>query len=111
MLGKALTGFNAPNGSTRSPWRADQGTRDLVWSLRVDDLEVLTTFDEDQLVYGAMRAGASGFLLKSALPARLAEAIRIIGVREALLASSITCGSSRTSSSDHLDQLRAAEIS
>ena len=51
---------------------------------------MLTTFDEDQLVYEAMRAGASGFLLKSAPPARLAEAIRIIAAGEALLAPSIT---------------------
>jgi DNA-binding NarL/FixJ family response regulator len=51
---------------------------------------MLTTFDEDQLVYEAMRAGASGFLLKSAPPARLVEAIRIISAGEALLAPSIT---------------------
>lgn len=51
---------------------------------------MLTTFDEDQLVYEAMRAGASGFLLKSAPPARLAEAIRVIAAGEALLAPSIT---------------------
>jgi DNA-binding NarL/FixJ family response regulator len=51
---------------------------------------MLTTFDENQLVYEAMRAGASGFLLKSAPPARLTEAIRIIAAGEALLAPSIT---------------------
>ena len=51
---------------------------------------ILTTFDEDQLVYEAMRAGASGFLLKSAPPARLADAIRVVDAGEALLAPSIT---------------------
>jgi DNA-binding NarL/FixJ family response regulator len=51
---------------------------------------ILTTFDEDRLVYDAMRAGASGFLLKSAPPARLAEAVRVIAAGEALLAPSIT---------------------
>jgi DNA-binding NarL/FixJ family response regulator len=51
---------------------------------------MLTTFDEDQLVYEAMRAGASGFLLKSAPPARLAEGIRVVAADEALLAPSIT---------------------
>jgi len=51
---------------------------------------MLTTFDEDQLVYEAMRAGASGFLLKSVPPARLAEAVRVIAAGEALLAPSIT---------------------
>ena len=51
---------------------------------------MLTTFDEDALVYEAMRAGASGFLLKSAPPARLAEAVRVVAAGEALLAPSIT---------------------
>jgi RNA polymerase sigma factor (sigma-70 family) len=51
---------------------------------------ILTTFDEDELVYEAMRAGASGFLLKSAPPAQLAEGIRIVASDEALLAPSIT---------------------
>jgi DNA-binding NarL/FixJ family response regulator len=51
---------------------------------------ILTTFDEDELVYQAMRAGASGFLLKSAPPAQLAEGIRIVASDEALLAPSIT---------------------
>jgi DNA-binding NarL/FixJ family response regulator len=51
---------------------------------------MLTTFDEDQLVYEAMRAGASGFLLKSVPPARLADAVRVIAAGEALLAPSIT---------------------
>jgi len=51
---------------------------------------ILTTFDEDQLVYEAMRAGASGFLLKSSPPARLAEGVRVVAAGEALLAPSIT---------------------
>jgi DNA-binding NarL/FixJ family response regulator len=51
---------------------------------------MLTTFDEDKLVYDAMHAGASGFLLKSAPPARLTDAIRVVHAGEALLAPSIT---------------------
>jgi DNA-binding NarL/FixJ family response regulator len=51
---------------------------------------MLTTFDDDQLVYEAMRAGASGFLLKSAPPAQLTAAVRIIAAGDALLAPSIT---------------------
>jgi DNA-binding NarL/FixJ family response regulator len=51
---------------------------------------MLTTFDDDELVYEAMRAGASGFMLKSAPPARLADAIRVVHAGEALLAPSIT---------------------
>ena len=51
---------------------------------------VLTTFDIDEYVYEALRAGASGFLLKDTPPARLAEAIRTVAEGDALLASPIT---------------------
>jgi DNA-binding NarL/FixJ family response regulator len=51
---------------------------------------VLTTFDLDEYVYGALRAGASGFLLKDAGPAELLRAIRTIAAGDALLAPSIT---------------------
>ena len=51
---------------------------------------VLTTFDLDEYVYEALRAGASGFLLKDTPPARLAEAIRTVGDGDALLAPQIT---------------------
>jgi DNA-binding NarL/FixJ family response regulator len=51
---------------------------------------VLTTFDVDDYVYEAMKAGASGFLLKTAPPRQLAEAVRTIAVGDALLAPSVT---------------------
>jgi DNA-binding NarL/FixJ family response regulator len=51
---------------------------------------VLTTFDLDEYVYAALRAGASGFLLKDTPPAELLTAIRIIAAGEALLAPSVT---------------------
>ena len=51
---------------------------------------VLTTFDLDDYVYRALRAGASGFLLKDAGPRELLNAIRTIAAGEALLAPSIT---------------------
>jgi DNA-binding NarL/FixJ family response regulator len=51
---------------------------------------VLTTFDHDEYVYEALRAGASGFLLKSAPPRELAGAIRTVAAGEALLAPDIT---------------------
>ena len=51
---------------------------------------VLTTFDLDEYVYGALRAGASGFLLKDVKPVDLLSAIRIIAAGDALLAPSIT---------------------
>jgi DNA-binding NarL/FixJ family response regulator len=51
---------------------------------------VLTTFDLDEYVYGAMRAGASGFLLKDAPREQLVTAVRTVGRGEALLAPAIT---------------------
>jgi DNA-binding NarL/FixJ family response regulator len=51
---------------------------------------VLTTFDLDDYVYEALRAGASGFLLKDVPPEQLAPAVRVVAAGEALLAPSIT---------------------
>jgi DNA-binding NarL/FixJ family response regulator len=51
---------------------------------------ILTTFDLDDYVFAALRAGASGFLLKDTLPADLLTAIRVVAAGDALLAPSIT---------------------
>jgi DNA-binding NarL/FixJ family response regulator len=51
---------------------------------------VLTTFDLDETVYGALRAGASGFLLKDVRPSELVDAIRVVAGGDALLAPSVT---------------------
>ena len=51
---------------------------------------ILTTFDLDEYVYAALRAGASGFLLKDTPPAELLAAIKIIAAGDALLAPSVT---------------------
>ncbi len=51
---------------------------------------ILTTYDLDQYVYDALRAGASGFLLKDATPEELARAVRVVASGEALLAPSVT---------------------
>jgi DNA-binding NarL/FixJ family response regulator len=51
---------------------------------------VLTTFDLDEYVFGALRAGAAGFLLKDASRERLVEAIRVVHAGDALLSPSIT---------------------
>ncbi|MBV9818183.1 MAG: response regulator transcription factor [Solirubrobacterales bacterium] len=51
---------------------------------------ILTTFDLDEYVYDALRAGASGFLLKDVPPEQLAAGIRTVGEGDALLAPSIT---------------------
>jgi DNA-binding NarL/FixJ family response regulator len=51
---------------------------------------VITTFDEDEYVYGALKAGARGFLLKDAAPELLAQAIHAAAAGDALIAPSIT---------------------
>jgi DNA-binding NarL/FixJ family response regulator len=51
---------------------------------------VVTTFDLDEYVYEALRAGASGFVLKDASAQALAEAVRVVAAGEAMLAPSVT---------------------
>jgi DNA-binding NarL/FixJ family response regulator len=51
---------------------------------------ILTTFDLDEYVFAALRAGASGFLLKDVRPPDLVEAIRVVARGDALLAASVT---------------------
>lgn len=51
---------------------------------------ILTTFDDDEYLYGALRAGASGFLLKSADGDALVNAVRVVAGGEALLAPEVT---------------------
>src|SRR5258708_4905212 len=66
-----------------------EATRRITQSTDVRSL-ILTTFDLDEYVFAALRAGASGFLLKDTLPADLLTAIRVVAAGEALLAPSIT---------------------
>jgi DNA-binding NarL/FixJ family response regulator len=51
---------------------------------------ILTTFDLDEYVYDALRAGASGFLLKDVTAERLFDAVRVVAAGEALLAPTVT---------------------
>jgi DNA-binding NarL/FixJ family response regulator len=51
---------------------------------------ILTTFDLDEYVYAALRAGASGFLLKTASAQVLADAVRVVAAGEAMLAPTVT---------------------
>jgi DNA-binding NarL/FixJ family response regulator len=51
---------------------------------------IVTTFDTDEYVYGALRAGAAGFLLKDAGPALLIEAVRAASAGDALISPSVT---------------------
>ena len=64
-------------------------TRRITQSTDVRAL-ILTTFDLDEYVFAALRAGASGFLLKDTLPADLLTAIRVVAAGDALLAPSVT---------------------
>jgi DNA-binding NarL/FixJ family response regulator len=67
-----------------------EATRRLVQGATAPRVLVLTTFDADESVVEALRAGASGFLLKDVAPDRFVEAIRILAAGDALLAPSVT---------------------
>ena len=79
---------------------------------------MLTTFDLDDYVYEALRAGASGFLLKDASATELADAVRVVAAGDALLSPSITrrliaefsrLGGPRAPSRKRLDELTERE--
>ena len=67
-----------------------EATRQLVASTPSCRILVLTTFDLDEYVYEALRAGAAGFLLKEAPAEQLIEAIRVIASGDALLSPGVT---------------------
>jgi DNA-binding NarL/FixJ family response regulator len=67
-----------------------EATRRVVEMSPATHVLMLTTFDLNEYVYEALRAGASGFLLKDAPPERLVDAIRVVASGDALLAPSIT---------------------
>jgi len=76
-FGDARTGRGSPGG----------GSDDAAWTPKV---LILTTFDLDEYVFDALRAGASGFLLKDATAERLFDAVRVVAAGEALLAPGVT---------------------
>ncbi|MCX5267499.1 response regulator transcription factor [Streptomyces sp. NBC_00199] len=67
-----------------------EATREIVAADGSAKVLVLTTFDLDEYVYQALRAGASGFLLKDASARQLADGVRVVAAGEALLAPSVT---------------------
>jgi DNA-binding NarL/FixJ family response regulator len=67
-----------------------EATREIVAADAAAKVLVLTTFDLDEYVYQALRAGASGFLLKDASARQLADGVRVVAAGEALLAPSVT---------------------
>jgi DNA-binding NarL/FixJ family response regulator len=67
-----------------------EGIRRIVASRSRARVVVLTTYDEDDYVFAALRAGASGFLLKDVRPVDLIDAVRVVARGEALLAPTVT---------------------
>ncbi len=67
-----------------------EATRRIVDSESSARVVVLTTYDADENVFAALRAGASGFLLKDVRPLELIEAVRIVAGGDALLAPAVT---------------------
>jgi DNA-binding NarL/FixJ family response regulator len=67
-----------------------EATRQIVASGSTARIIILTTHDVDEYVFAALRAGASGFLLKDVRPPDLVEAIRVVARGDALLAASVT---------------------
>jgi DNA-binding NarL/FixJ family response regulator len=67
-----------------------EATRQLTGGAGGPRVIILTTFDLDEYVYDALRAGASGFLLKDVTAERLFDAVRVVAAGEALLAPAVT---------------------
>ncbi|MEV3984869.1 response regulator transcription factor [Nonomuraea sp. NPDC049758] len=69
-----------------------EATRRIAGDPRLDGVKViiLTTFDLDDYVYGALRAGAGGFLVKDTEPAELIHAVRVVARGDALISPSVT---------------------
>ena len=95
-----------------------QATRHIAAAGDGPKVLVLTTFDLDDYVYEALRAGASGFLLKDASAGELAAAVRVVAAGDALLAPGVTrrliaefarLGAPRAASRKHLDGLTDGE--
>jgi DNA-binding NarL/FixJ family response regulator len=93
-----------------------EATREIVSTLHSPRVLVLTTFDNDEIVLGALRAGASGFLLKDAPGDQLVAAIRVVAGGGSLFAPSVTkrliehyVGTPSVSVAPKLDELTGRE--
>jgi DNA-binding NarL/FixJ family response regulator len=67
-----------------------EATRRIVASGSASRIIMLTTYDLDEYVFAALRAGASGFMLKDVRPAELVEGVRVVARGDALLAATVT---------------------
>jgi DNA-binding NarL/FixJ family response regulator len=91
-------------------------TRQIVSSGAAARVLILTTFDPDEYVYEAIRAGASGFLLKDVEPEELVDAIRVVAAGNALLGASVTTrllarfGQAPAATAPSLDNLTEREL-
>jgi DNA-binding NarL/FixJ family response regulator len=65
-------------------------TREIVASVPETRVVILTTFEDDEYIFGALTAGASGFLLKRTSPELLLEAIKAVAAGDSLLSPSVT---------------------
>jgi DNA-binding NarL/FixJ family response regulator len=83
-----------------------EATRQITEQVEGTRVIVLTTFDLDDYVYGSLRAGASGFLLKDADGDQLVNAIRVVAAGDALIAPSIT----KRLISEFADRPQSAEV-
>jgi DNA-binding NarL/FixJ family response regulator len=102
VVGEASTGGEAVAGvrrldpdvvlmDVRMPDRDGiAATRELSQSAAETRVLILTTFEEDQYIFGALRAGASGFVLKRTRPEELIAAVHTVAAGESLLSPSVT---------------------
>ena len=67
-----------------------EATQQITAEAEAPRIIILTTFELDEYVFQALRAGASGFLLKRTEPERLVDAVRVVAAGEALLSPSVT---------------------
>jgi DNA-binding NarL/FixJ family response regulator len=67
-----------------------QATRELARAAPLARVLILTTFEQDDYIFGALRAGASGFLLKRTRPEELIAAVRSVAAGDSLLSPSVT---------------------
>jgi DNA-binding CsgD family transcriptional regulator len=98
-----------------STWIGNTTALGTPWPSSQTRVLVLTTFEVDEYVFGALDAGASGFLLKSAEPADLVQAIRVVAGGESLLAPGVTrrlidTYVSRSQASGTIEHDRLAEL-